>query len=160
MRKFVKRFVIFALLIGAVILAFVSFTNYSDGERSGNITKLSRKGVIFKTWEGLLDQGIYQGARPNKGTVENTIWEFSVADNGVAQKMQEINARGNRVVLHYKEKYMKLFWVGDSKYIVTAVDEITTNNGEQAPPVQEQQKQAPVTEQQTPAGNKVPVENL
>ena len=159
MRKFVKRFVIFALLIGAAILAFVTFTNFSDGERSGNITKLSRRGVIFKTWEGSLDQGIYQGARPNKGNVENTIWEFSVGDKEVAQKMQEITARGNRVVLHYEEKYMKIFWVGDSKYIVTAVDEITINMGEQAPPAQEQQKQAPAAEQ-TPGKGNIPVENL
>jgi hypothetical protein len=30
---------------------------YSDGERTGTVTKLSRKGLICKSWEG----GIYMG---------------------------------------------------------------------------------------------------
>lgn len=62
MRRFIKRFFIILLLAGAGILALFTFTNYSDGERAGNITKLSRKGILIKTWEGSLDMGIYQGA--------------------------------------------------------------------------------------------------
>lgn len=159
MRRFIKRFLIIVVVLGVGLLALFTLTNYSDGERAGNVTKISRKGVIFKTWEGSLDMGIYQGAKPKVGNVENTIWEFSVADKDVALKIQDANARGNRVVLHYVEKYMRLFWVGDSKYVVTGMEEVPAP-GQNIPPQQEQVKQAPSTEQQTPAGNKVPVENL
>jgi hypothetical protein len=157
MRTFAKRFFIIILVVGAGLLALFTLTNYSDGERAGNITKLSRKGVIFKTWEGSLDMGIYQGAKPKTGNVENTIWDFSVADADVAHKIQEANARGNRVVLHYEEKYMKIFWVGDSKYVVTSVEEVMNPNAvETAPAPPQQQKSG----QQAPTDGNVPVENL
>ena len=160
MRTFAKRFLIIILVAGAGLLALFTLTNYSDGERAGNITKLSRKGVIFKTWEGSLDMGIYQGAKPKTGNVENTIWDFSVADAEVARKIQEANARGNRVVLHYEEKYMKLFWVGDSKYVVSSVEEVNAPGVESNLPPQQGQAQQQKSGQQAPTDGKVPVENL
>lgn len=165
MRRFIKRFFIILLLAGVGILALFTFTNYSDGERAGNITKLDRRGIIIKTWEGSLDMGIYQGAKPKVGNVENTIWNFSVADTEVARKIQDANARGNRVVLHYEEKYMKLFWVGDSKYVVTSMDEVmepgTLNQvPSNTPPQQEATQRQEGLGQQAPADGKVQGENL
>jgi len=145
MLRFAKRLLLILILAGIGLLALFTLTNYSEGERAGSITKLSKKGIIFKTWEGSIDMGIYQGARPNKGSVENTIWDFSVANDDIAKQIQEANARGNRVVLHFKEKYMKLFWVGETKYIVTAVEEVK-NNDYGAPPAQQEVKgQSPAT---------------
>jgi hypothetical protein len=53
MRKLL--FVLILLIVAA--LAFVTFRSYSDGTRVGTLTKLSRKGYIFKTHEGQLMTG-------------------------------------------------------------------------------------------------------
>ena len=42
----------------AIIYAFIYFVPYSEGVRSGELIKISNKGVVFKTWEGELSQGI------------------------------------------------------------------------------------------------------
>ena len=119
MKSFLIKFLVFLLLLGAAFIAFIYYSNYSSGERVGNIIKFSNKGIIIKTWEGQMDLGIFQGAKPSKGEAANTIWDFSVTDPLVVEKIHEANRTGSRVVLQYNEKYMRLFWLGDTKYIVT-----------------------------------------
>ena len=59
-----------ALFIGVTIIilafasyfAFVYYVPYSEGVRSGELIKISHKGVVFKTWEGELSQGISGGS--------------------------------------------------------------------------------------------------
>lgn len=71
MRKFLF-IVIAAVLLGiAGYFAFIYYVPFSEGYRSGELIKFSRKGVLAKTWEGELSQGI-SGAQ---------IFEFSVEDS-------------------------------------------------------------------------------
>ena len=51
--------------------AFIYYVPYSEGIRSGELIKLSHKGIAMKTWEGELSQGI-SGAQ---------IFSFSVLDS-------------------------------------------------------------------------------
>ncbi|MBI6118999.1 6-phosphogluconate dehydrogenase [Salegentibacter maritimus] len=93
--------------------AFIYFVPYSEGTRSGELIKFSKKGVIAKTWEGEISQGI-SGAQ---------IFQFSVLDNNqeVIQALQE--NEGNYVKLKYKERYATFFFWGDTKYFITQVEE-------------------------------------
>ncbi|PTX43299.1 hypothetical protein C8P64_1826 [Christiangramia gaetbulicola] len=92
--------------------AFVYFVPYSVGTRSGELIKFSHKGVIVKTWEGEISQGI-SGAQ---------IFEFSVLDkyDEVIEKLQEYE--GNYVKLTYEERYTTFFFWGDTKYFITEVE--------------------------------------
>ena len=51
-RKFLWRFTLLALLIISFLVYWYYFNVYSDGERTGLLTKLSHKGNVFKTNEG------------------------------------------------------------------------------------------------------------
>ncbi len=108
---------LFYILGGIIILwllyyAFVYFVPYSQGTRSGELIKFSHKGVIVKTWEGEISQGI-SGAQ---------IFQFSVLDrhDDVIQKLQEFE--GNYVKLTYEERYATFFFWGDTKYFITEVE--------------------------------------
>ena len=96
----------------AIIYAFVYFVTYSEGVRSGELIKISKKGVVFKTWEGEISQGI-SGAQ---------IFEFSVLsrDEEVIQKLEEY--QGKYVKLTYVERYATFIWLGDTKYFITKVE--------------------------------------
>ena len=106
-------FIILGSLLALYLLyfAFVYFVPYSEGTRAGELIKFSHKGVIVKTWEGEISQGI-SGAQ---------IFPFSVLDNEeeVIKKMQEY--QGNYVKLTYIERFDTFFFWGDSKYFVTDV---------------------------------------
>ncbi|WP_149276102.1 6-phosphogluconate dehydrogenase [Pareuzebyella sediminis] len=94
-----------------LIYTFIYFVPYSDGIRSGELIKISHKGVLVKTWEGEISQGI-SGAQ---------IFAFSVLDKDqeVIEKLQEY--QGQYVKLNYVERYATFFWLGDTKYFITNV---------------------------------------
>ena len=52
LRKILIRSGIVILLLGILAGSVAIFANFSDGYRVGRVIKLSRKGYVFKTWEG------------------------------------------------------------------------------------------------------------
>lgn len=109
MKKVYLGFVVALLAIGAY---FYGFTDYSDGERVGIITKFSRKGMLFKTNEGV--------AQLN-GTVLKNEWEFSVPSEQVAEQVRVAQETGRPVVLKYAERNWKTPWLGETHYYVVGV---------------------------------------
>jgi hypothetical protein len=98
-------------LILLVYFTFIYYATYSDGYRSGELIKISKRGVIFKTWEGTLSQGVS----------ESQFFEFSVESKNkeIIEHLKEL--QGHRVNLTYIERYGTFTWMGDTKYYVTKV---------------------------------------
>lgn len=102
---------------------FIYFANYSEGSRTGYVTKVSHRGVVFKTWEGELNFGFF-GIGGQTGKPSENIWQFSVADDEVALEVQKASETGHKVTLFYKQKYKKLFFRGDTEYLVYKVEHV------------------------------------
>jgi len=102
-------------IIGLGFYASLKIT-YSNGGRSGYIRKFSEKGFVFKTFEGELDKRIQGGTYDQRD-----IFEFSVADKNVANKIIEAEKTGKWVTIHYKEHLYPVFWRGETPYIVNDV---------------------------------------
>ncbi|WP_395057525.1 6-phosphogluconate dehydrogenase [Flavobacterium sp.] len=105
------------ILITTIILGitgyftFLYYATYSEGVRSGELIKISSKGMIFKTYEGELSQGI-SGAK---------IFTFSVLDKDTKVIEEMKNMQGQYVKVTYVERYKTFPWWGDTKYFVTDV---------------------------------------
>ncbi|WP_044403898.1 hypothetical protein [Lacinutrix sp. Hel_I_90] len=110
--KFLLKFLVILVIAVAIFYAFVYFVPYSEGNRSGELIKFSHKGVIIKTYEGEISQGI-SGAQ---------IFTFSVLDKNteVINRLKEY--QGEYVKLTYIERFATFFWLGDTKYFITAVE--------------------------------------
>ncbi len=117
MSKF-KIFSIVFLILLVVIGWYISTGYFSSGERAGTISKLSERGYIFKTDEGMLNEGGYSG---ETGTLTPRYWDFSTNEDSVVTKLKMALASGERVTLVYQEKFMKFPWNGDTKYFITNV---------------------------------------
>lgn len=112
-------FVFLGVAIVALLITFLVFSfTYSEGSRAGVIIKFSKKGYVFKTYEGELNLG-GMGNVPNTAQF-NQIWEFSVKDQTVANKLMGLE--GRKVSLHYKEKIKNLPWQGETVYFVDGVE--------------------------------------
>jgi hypothetical protein len=113
-----------ALLCFVGYVAFYVYYPYSSGTRTGYMRKLSYKGFLFKTYEGELQMpGITSAADGNQMVTGGNIWLFSVkrSDDEVVKALQEAEAAGSRVTLHYTQ-YLKQFqWRGETPYFVTKV---------------------------------------
>ena len=95
--------------------------NYSEGTRTGFVTKVSHKGYIFKTYEGELNFGFFGSAAKNGQPSDNT-WYFSVINGKVADQVEKASQSGQKVTLHYKQKYLKISIRGDTEYMVYKVE--------------------------------------
>ncbi len=112
MKKVLLIVIASILAIGLIYYAFIYFVPYSEGVRSGELIKFSHKGVMVKTWEGEISQGI-SGAQ---------IFSFSVLDKDkeVIQSLQDY--QGEYVKLYYVERFNTFFWLGDSNFFITKVE--------------------------------------
>lgn len=118
---FLKKLLIVVVGLAIAVLVFLSLANYSSGFRAGVPIKISKKGVIFKTWEGQMNVGGLTTS--SEGTIP-TQFDFTVrkASDDVLNDIDEAIMNGKRVKLHYHEKYVKFFWLGDTKYFVYKVE--------------------------------------
>jgi hypothetical protein len=107
------------LIIATPIVAFLLWTaftlswSYSSGERAGYVQKFSKKGFVFKTWEGELAMVSMPGTMPEK-------FVFSVRSDSVAGKIN--TTLGRRVALVYEQHIgVPVSWFAESEYYVTDV---------------------------------------
>ncbi len=119
--KILKRIIALIVVLAIGVFLFFNYANFSSGFRAGVPIKVSKKGVIFKTWEGQLNVGGL--ANSAEGAIPAT-WDFSIhgEDEHVREKIEEAVTYGKRVKLLYHEKFAKFFWKGDTKYFVHEVE--------------------------------------
>lgn len=104
------------IVIAALYLWIALSWSYSDGERSGYVQKLSKKGWLCKTWEGELAMVSIPGSMPEK-------FHFTVRDRAVAEQINK--TVGRRVSLVYEQhKGLPTTCFGDTEYFVTTVKSV------------------------------------
>jgi hypothetical protein len=118
-----RRFLVWFFLViiaGFFIYFFICGLTYSEGTRSGVLTKVSKKGVVFKTYEGELNVG---GLNEGDGTIMPlSIFRFSARDKALYDQLEA--KQGRKVVLHYKQVIKNFFWQGESDYFVYAISAV------------------------------------
>ena len=116
MKKFLGILVAVIVLSIICYFTFLYYATYSEGVRSGQLIKFSHKGMVFKTWEGEISQGI-SGAQ---------IFTFSVLDKDkkVISDLKEME--GHYVKVSYIERYKTFPWWGDTKYYIIEVKKDTS----------------------------------
>jgi len=105
---------LFALLLAPVVLFYVAVLaanlfNYSVGERTGVLSKISSKGFVCWTFEGELAQPSFSkpgtlGAQ--NAPIDNTFY-FSVPDEDVRKQLDAVSP-GSPVSLQYEQKVFAL----------------------------------------------------
>ncbi len=109
------------LIISLLVIAFcfwifylICGITYSEGTRSGILTKVSKKGYVFKTFEGEINIG---GINQGDGTImPATVFKFSVYDEKTYHKLDSM--QGKKVVVTYKQVLKNFFWQGESDYFI------------------------------------------
>ena len=104
------------VLLSVLYTSFMLWWSYSDGERAGVLQKFSRRGWVCKTFEGELAMYVVAGVAPQ-------IWDFSVRDDAVVQRLNK--AVGQQVRLHYTEHPgLPTNCFGETDYFVDRIEVI------------------------------------
>lgn len=116
-RKYIYLFITLFVVIVGIYVYWSFFFTYSDGYRAGLLQKFSRKGTIFKTYEGEMILSSVQSSK--NVALASEKFMFSVADHDVAMQLEKL--QGKNVVVHYTEKNNTLPWRGETVFIVSSV---------------------------------------
>ncbi len=129
-----KHLIIAGSVVLVILIVFVYFRYafvYSEGTRVGIIYKFSKKGTVFKTYEGTM---MLPGIR-SKGeskSLSTNAFHFSVTDEELAKTLSK--SQGMEVEVHYVNYNGSLPWRGDSydsedgQYIVDKLVRIKDEN--------------------------------
>lgn len=117
MRKILPVTIIIILVVFCSWFYWKYYYTYSDGNRTGLLQKFSHKGNMFKTYEGELVLSGISGN--NMSPISSEKFFFSVDNDAVAKQL--MNYEGQKVVLHYQQMNGRLFWRGDTEYMVDSV---------------------------------------
>lgn len=118
-----KKFLIWGIVILVAVVTFMIYWNYyntySEGNRSGILQKFSKKGNVFKTFEGELIMSSI--ASTGNVTLASEKFFFSLTSDSLAQVM--FTMEGKHVTVHYEQKRHALPWNGETPYLVSSVRE-------------------------------------
>jgi len=116
-----KKVLIWGSIIAIALISFIVYWKYyntfSEGNRSGILQKFSRKGNIFKTYEGELIMSSI--ASTSNTTIASEKFFFSVKNDSIANILFDLE--GKRVTIHYEQKRGHLPWNGETDYLITSI---------------------------------------
>ena len=116
------------IIFGAISISFIGKVfgipiSISEGERTGIVTKISKKGIKFKTWEAQMNLG---GLSTNsEGVTVPNVWAFSIKDDELAKTISEVSRQGSPVTIQYEQMVAVPFSVGETNYLAKSIQ---TNN--------------------------------
>ena len=116
-RKYLYMTLALFIFIVGLFIYWSYFFTYSDGYRAGLLQKFSRKGTVFKTYEGEMILSSVQSSE--NVAIASEKFLFSVADKNIAAQLDSL--QGKHVVVHYIQKNNTLPWRGESAFIVSSV---------------------------------------
>jgi hypothetical protein len=117
MKKFFTIFLLVAVVLSAIWFAWHFYWVFGEGVKAGQLNNFTKKGYVFKTYEGKLIQAGFQGGQP--GSVQSNEFRFSVVNESVAGKL--MSNSGKEFELHYKEYMGALPWRGTSVFVVDSI---------------------------------------
>lgn len=130
MRKAAFIIIVSVILFGVGYVYWSYYRVYGSGFREGYFQKFSRKGNVFKTYEGeLILEGFGTRGRNRNNTFTANYFYFSVVDEMIADSLEK--CIGKVVRLHYTQYQKTLPWRGDNydarnqdpgQYIVDRID--------------------------------------
>jgi len=108
-----------ALLALAIFIYFKFCFVYNEGTDAGELNYFSRRGVIFKTYEGKMIQSGFKSKAGGQTGVQSNEFKFSVVNPRVADSL--MHCTGRQMMLHYQEYNATLPWRGESVFVVDSI---------------------------------------
>lgn len=120
--RWIKKLGLLLLVAGVALSAYLYVGVYERGVMAGKVLRITKKGLVFKTFEGKLNLetfGALKGASP---IAESFDFSVEASQQQVVADLQQAALSGERVNLHFLRRLVRVPWRGDTKYFVTQVE--------------------------------------
>jgi hypothetical protein len=123
-KKILRIFLVLLVTVAVGVFSFYYWAVYETGVMAGKVLRISEKGVLFKTFEGKLNLETFGALKGTSPIAESFDFSVEKSDDVVIKNLQEVALSGERVNLHFKVRYARFAWRGDTRYFVTRVERI------------------------------------
>ena len=115
-------------MLSLVVLAGCGInTSPGNGEKIGQVVKLSKQGMICKTWEGQLIRG---GMTSGSGAFGTVPFDFTVEDEALAREVEQYMRTQTEVTITYEmEGAYKLCRTDSGGHFLKSIRPATQTNG-------------------------------
>lgn len=117
-KKFFLKFLLFFIVVATLFVTFVYYSPYEVGVNSGKLTKISRSGYLFKTWEGEIIS--------NVSGLQSFTFSVQDKDQTIIEQLKDL--QGKDVKVEYIERYKAFFWWGETRIFITKVEKDNSPN--------------------------------
>jgi hypothetical protein len=123
-KKVLTILVIGGVVVGLAVFSFYYWGIYDEGVRAGNVLRVSKKGMLFKTYEGQLNLQTFGALKGTSPIMESFDFSVESSEEQVIRDLEAVALSGERVNLHYIKRYTTFPWRGDTKYFITKVERV------------------------------------
>lgn len=120
--KIVRRILLAIVVITVAAVAFLYWGTYEEGVMAGKIIRISQKGVIFKTYEAKLSLESFGALRGTSPIAETFDFSVERGNDEIVKELEQVALTGERVNIHYKKRYIRVPWRGNTRYFATKVE--------------------------------------
>ena len=124
----ITLFIVFVLLIFWYLLFYIGWVeNYSEGLKTGEVFKFSKKGLFFKSWEGTMYLGGAHLSGGSNSTLQLDKFNFSIPEKQQTQKgdviktLEKCSNERKICAIFYKQWFKWPIYL-DSDYVVEKVE--------------------------------------
>lgn len=122
MMKIVRRILLTIVIIAIAAFAFLYWGTYEEGVMAGKIIRISQKGVIFKTYEAKLSLESFGALRGTSPIAETFDFSVERGNDEMVKELEQVALTGERVNIHFKKRYIRVPWRGNTRYFATKVE--------------------------------------
>lgn len=127
-KKVVTTIVVISVLIGIALFSFYYWGVYDEGVRAGMVLRISKQGVMFKTYEGQLNVQSFGSLKGTSPIAETFDFSVEKSKDELIKELEAVALSGERVNLHYIKRYAIFPWRGGTKYYVVKVERMGPGN--------------------------------
>lgn len=120
--KIVRRILLAIVVIAIAAFAFLYWGTYEEGVMAGKIIRISQKGVIFKTYEAKLSLESFGALRGTSPIAETFDFSVEQGNDEMVKELEQVALTGERVNIHFKKRYIRVPWRGNTRYFATKVE--------------------------------------
>jgi len=126
--KVIRISLIGLLIVGAGVFSFYYWGVYEDGVMAGKILRISKKGVVFKTYEGKINLETFGALKGTSPIAESFDFSVEKSETDLINKLKEVSLSGERVNLYFVKRYAIFPWRGDTRYFAVRVERLGKPN--------------------------------
>ncbi len=121
-RKMLTKILVILFIILAAVSSFLYLGVYDEGVRAGKVLRVSKKGILFKTYEGQISIEAFGGLKGASPIAETFDFSIEKKRPDLIDELEKAALSGERVNLHYIKRYTIFPWRGETKYFVVKVE--------------------------------------